>query len=63
MHKEYFKAAKDLDSKDHSTLNDETGSFKSALLLFGPVSGKHEGAVLGLGIGCFGELPARPDDI
>jgi len=28
-------------------------------LSFGPVAGKYEGTVLGIGIGCFGELPAR----
>ena len=27
-------------------------------LLFGPVTGLYEGAVLGLGVGCFGELSA-----
>jgi len=27
---------------------------------FGPVAGKHEGALLGFGIGCFGELPGLP---
>ena len=26
---------------------------------FGPVAGKYEGMVLGLGIGCFDELPAE----
>ena len=30
----------------------------SALLSFGPVAGKYEGTVLGLGIGRFGEQPA-----
>ena len=28
-----------------------------------PVAGKHEGTVLGLGIGCFGELPAGFNDV
>jgi len=36
--------------------DDKLGPVKSALLSFGPVAGKYEGAVLGLGIGCFGEL-------
>ena len=38
--------------------DDEIGQVKSALLSFGPVTGKYESTVLGLGIGCFGELPA-----
>jgi len=58
VYKEYFKAAKDLDSKYYHTPDDEIGPVKSALLSFGPVAGKYEGTVLGLGIGCFGELPA-----
>ena len=61
--KEYFKAAKDLDNKYHHTSDDEIGPVKSALLSFGPVAGKYEGAVLGLGIGCFGELPAGFNDV
>ena len=32
-------------------------------LSFGPVAGKHEGTVLGLGIGCFGELSAGFNDV
>ena len=55
---EHCKAAKDLDSKYNHTPDNKTGPVKSALLSFGPVAGKHEGTVLGLGIGCFGELPA-----
>jgi len=57
-HKEYHKAAKDLDSKYHHTSDDEIGPVKSALLSFGSLAGKYEGTVLGLGIGCFGELSA-----
>jgi len=30
---------------------------------FGPVAGKYEGTVLGLGIGCLGELPARFNNV
>ena len=56
--KKNCKAAKDLDGKYHHTPDDEIGPVKSALLSFGPVAGKYEGTVLGLGIGCFGELPA-----
>ena len=33
-------------------------AWSNLLLSFGPVAGKYEGTVLGLGIGCFGELPA-----
>jgi len=58
MHKEYCKAAKNPDSKYRHTPEDEIGPVKSALLSFGPVAGKYEGMVLGLGIGCFGELSA-----
>jgi len=58
VHKEYCKAAKDLDSKYHHTPDDEVGPVKSALLLFRPVAGKYEGTVLWHGIGCFGELTA-----
>jgi len=58
VHKEYCKAAKDLDSKYHHIPDDEIGPVKSALLSFGPVAGKYDGTVLGLGIGCFGELSA-----
>jgi len=54
---------KDLDSKYHHTPDDEIGPVKSALLSFGPVAGKHEGTVLGLGIGYFGELPAGFNDV
>ena len=42
---------------------DEIGPIKYAFLSFGPVAGKHEGTVLGLGIGCFGELPAGFNDV
>ena len=56
MHKEHFKAAKDLDSKYHHTPDDETGPVKYALLSFGPVAGKYEGTALGLSIGCSEEL-------
>ena len=63
VHKEYCKAAKDLDSKYHHTPDNEIGPVKSALLSFGPVAGKHEGTVLGLGIGCFGELSAGFNDV
>jgi len=40
--------------------DDENGPVKSAKLLFQPATGKHEGTVLGLGIGigCLGELSA-----
>ena len=41
----------------------EIGPVKSALLSFGPVAGKYEGSVLGLGIGCFGELSAGFNDV
>ena len=58
VHKEYCKAAKKLDSKNHHTSVNEYDPVESALLSFGPVAGKYEGTVLGLGIGCFGELPA-----
>ena len=58
MHKGYCKAAKNLDSKYHDTPDDWNGPVKSALLSFGPVASKYEGIVLGLGIGCFGKLPA-----
>ena len=47
VHKEYCKAAKDLDGKYHHTPDDKIGSVKAALLSFGPVAGKHEGKVLG----------------
>jgi len=63
VHKEYCKAAKDLDSKYHHTPDGEIGPVKSALLSFGPVAGKYEGTVLGLGIGCFGELSAGFNDV
>ena len=46
------------DSKHHHNLDNENGPVKSALLSFGLVAGKYEGTVLGLGIGCFGELSA-----
>ena len=58
MHKGYCKAAKDLNNKYRHTPDDEIGPVKSSFLSFGPVAGKHEGTVLGLGIGCFGELSA-----
>jgi len=58
VHKEYCKAAKDLDSKYHHTPDDEIGPVKSALLSFGPVAGKYEGTVFGLRVGCFEELSA-----
>ena len=51
VHKEYCKAANDLNSKYH-----HNPSGKNALLSFGPVAGKFEGAAIWLGIGCFGEL-------
>ena len=63
VHKEYFKAAKDLDSKYYHTFDDEICPVKSALLSFGPVVGKYEGTALGLSIGCFGELSAGFDDV
>ena len=63
MHKDHCKAAKDLDSKYHHTPVDKNGPVRSALLSFGPVEGKYEGAVLGVGIGCFGELPAGFNDV
>ena len=63
VHKEYCKAAKDLDSKYHHTPDNGIGPVKYALLSFGPVAGKHEGSVLGLGIGCFGELSAGFNDV
>ena len=47
----------------HHTPDDDIGPVKSALLSFGPVAGKHEGTVLGLGIGCFGELSAGFNDV
>ena len=63
MHKAYCKAAKDLDSKYHHTPDDEIGPVKSALLSIRPEAGKYEGTVLGLGIGCFGELSAGFNDV
>ena len=63
MHKEYCKAAKDLNRKYHHTPDNEIGPVRYALLSFGPVAGKHEGPVLGLGIGCFGELSAGFNDV
>jgi len=63
VHKAYCKAAKDLYSKYHRTPDDEIHPVKSALLSFGPVAGKYEGTVLGLGNGCFGELPAVFNDV
>ena len=56
-------AARDLDSKYNHTPDDEIGPVRYAFLLFGPVAGKHEGSVLGLGIGCFGELSAGFNDV
>ena len=50
------KVHKDLDSKHYHTPNDVISPVKSALLSFGPVAGKYEGAAIGLGIGGFGEL-------
>ena len=44
LQKEYFKTAKD--SRFHLTPDKEIGPVRSALLSFGPVAGKHEGAVL-----------------
>jgi len=61
-HKRCYKAAKGLSSKYDRALGDENGPVKSALLTFGPLAGKHEGMVLGLGIGCFGELSAGFND-
>jgi len=58
VHKAYCKAAKDLDSKCHHNPDDEICPVNSAFLSFSPVAGKYEGTVLGLGIGCFGELAA-----
>ena len=63
VHQEYCKAPKDLDSKYHHTPDNEIGPVKSVLLSFRPVAGKHEGTVLGLGIGCFGELSAGFNDV
>ena len=63
VHKEHYKAAKDLDRKYHHTPDDGIGPVKSAILPFGPVTGKYEGTVLRLGIGCFGELPAGFNDV
>ena len=37
--------------------DNENGSVKSDLSSFGPVAGEYKGTALGLGIGCFGELP------
>ena len=59
----HCKAAEGLDSKSHHTPGDEIGLVKSVLLSFGPVAGKYEGTVLGLGIGCFGELSAGFNDV
>jgi len=53
VQKEYCNVVKDLDSRYHHTPDDEIGPVKSALMSFLPVSGKHEGTLLGLGIGCF----------
>jgi len=53
VHKEYYKAVTDLDSRYHHTPDVENDPVKSALLPFGPVSAKHKGTVFGLGIGCF----------
>jgi len=55
VHKAYCKAAKDLDSKHNNTPDDEICPVLSALLSFGPVAGKYEGTVIGLGVGCFNE--------
>ena len=63
MHKEYCKPVKNLDSKYHHTPDDENGPVKIAPLSFGPVAGKFEGTVLGLGIGCFSELSAGFNDV
>ena len=63
MHKEHCKAAKDLDSNYNRTPDNEIGPFKYALLSFEPTAGKYEGTALGLGIGCFGELPAGFNDV
>ena len=63
VHKAHCKAVKDLESKYHHTPDYEIGPFESALLSFGPVAGKYEGTILGLGIGCFGELSAGLNDI
>ena len=38
-------------------------AWSNLLLSFGPVAGKYEGTVLGLGIGCFGELSAGFNDV
>jgi len=56
--KEHFEAPKDLDSKYHHTPDDELGPVKSALWSFGPMADKHEGTLLGLSTGSFGELAA-----
>jgi len=63
VQKAYCKAAKDLDSKYHHTPNGKIGPVKSSLLSFEPAAGKYEGTVLGLGSGCFGELPAGFNDV
>jgi len=61
VHKEY-KAAKDLDSKYHHTPGDENSPVKYRSS-FGPATGKYEGTVHGLGIGCFGGLSAGFNDV
>jgi len=63
VHKDYCKAAKDLDSKYHHNLDDELGPVKSVLLSLWLVAGKHEGMVLELDLGCFGELSAGFNDV
>jgi len=57
------QSAMDLDSKYHHTPDEQIGPVNSALLSFGPVAGKCESTVLGLGIGCFGEFSAGFNDV
>jgi hypothetical protein len=58
MHKEHCKIAKDLNSRYLNTPDDNIGPIVSALTSIGPAAGKRKSTVLGLGIGCFGELSA-----
>jgi hypothetical protein len=60
VHKEYIYKARRLDALYHSgTPTGVDGPVLSRLLSFGAISGPNKGRVVGLAIGCFGELSSE----
>ena len=64
VHQEYVNKARRLDVLYHpGTLAGEDGPILSRLLSFGATTGPNKGRVVGLAIGCFGELSSEFDEL